>query len=193
MVNAARRRPRVPFAGCIVDPQEVAIRVQSQSRPRPVIHFPRYVAQFDLARDHVRSEEVVPPPRDAVSVRKAVACGMPRAAEDAAAARGDRLERHARYVGRTGRRRATDDCQDAIEILDPATDCRDRLARAAENTPVRTRSPAHCIRGRRARERWNSRHCHREPHGAWRRASRLETSAGQASNPSRTGDVGGVC
>jgi len=32
-----------------------------------------------------------------------------------------------------------------------------------------------------------------EPHGAWRRASRLETSAGQASNPSRTGDVGGVC
>src|SRR5881398_804712 len=32
-----------------------------------------------------------------------------------------------------------------------------------------------------------------ELHGAWRSASRLETSAGQASNPSRTGDVGGVC
>jgi len=32
-----------------------------------------------------------------------------------------------------------------------------------------------------------------EPPGAWRSASRLETSAGRASNPSRTGDVGGGC
>ena len=32
-----------------------------------------------------------------------------------------------------------------------------------------------------------------EPPGAWRSASRLETSAGRASNPPRTGDVGGDC
>jgi hypothetical protein len=32
-----------------------------------------------------------------------------------------------------------------------------------------------------------------EPPGAWRSASRPETSAGRASNPSRTGDVGGGC